>query len=76
MVDIGKDFYEEKIENDFQFMRYLQTDVGKIQGIRETFADDWELEELTRSIIFAEVEIIQMLKGGIENGREDLKKLG
>jgi hypothetical protein len=76
MVDIGKQFYQAKIEDDFQFMRYLQADMGKMQEIREAYSDDWEIRELTRHIIFLEAQTIEGLKREIENDREDLKKLG
>ena len=71
-----KDFYEEKIEDDLSFMRYIQADMGKMQEIREANPDDWEMEELTRHIIFLEAQTIEGLKKEIENDREDLKKLG
>lgn len=74
--NLAKDFYQEKTEDDLSFMRYLQADAGKMQELREANPEDWELEELSRHIIFLETQTIDDLKGEIENGRENLKKLG
>lgn len=79
MVEIPnliKEFYQEKMEDDLKAMRYLQSNMGKMQEIREANPDDWEIEELTRHIIFLEAQTIEGLKKEIENDREDLKKLG
>jgi len=73
--NLAKDFYQERIEDDLSFMRYLQTDAGKMQEIREANPEDWEIQELTRAIIFEEVQTIEKLKEGIEHDREDLKRL-
>jgi hypothetical protein len=74
--NLAKDFYQEKIKDDLKFMRYLQTDVGRMQEIREANPDDWEIQELTRAIMFDEAQTIEGLKRQIEHGREELKKLG
>ena len=76
LPNLVKEFYQEKIEDDLQFMRYLQADMGKMQEIREANPGDWEMEDLTRHIIFLEAQTIEGLKKEIENAREDLKKLG
>ena len=76
LPNLLKEFYHEKMEDDLSFMRYLQADMGKMQELREANPDDWEMEKLTRHIIFLEAQTIEGLKGGIENDREDLKKLG
>jgi hypothetical protein len=76
MPNLVKEFYQERMEDDLSFMRYLQADAGKMQELREANPEDWEIEELTRHIIFLEAQTIEGLKGEIENDREDLKKLG
>jgi hypothetical protein len=68
-----KEFFQEKVDDDLSFMRYLQADAGKMQEIREANPYDWEMEELTRHIIFLEAQTIEGLKKEIENDR---KKLG
>jgi len=69
------EFYEEQEEQALADIRYLQTDMGLMAKIRETFADDWETVELTRAIIFDETQLIQSLTEEIENAREARKKL-
>ncbi len=71
-----KDFYQERIEENQAYMRYLQADAGKMQELRESSWDDWEMEELARHILFLEAQIIEGLRGEIENDREALRKLG
>ena len=70
------EFYEENEAQAMDKIRYLQTDIGEMQKLREENSDDWEIGELTRHIIFLEAQTIEGLKKEIENAREDLKKLG
>jgi hypothetical protein len=56
-------------------MSYLQGDIGRLNALREDFPGDWEMQELTRALIFEESQLIGMLRGEIEDGRETLKKL-
>jgi len=70
-----QEFYRESEEQALEDIRYLQTDMGLMAKIRETFADDWETVELTRAIIFDETQLIQSLTEEIENAREARKKL-
>ncbi len=58
----------------FAEMTYLQRNIGELNQIREGFSGDWEIEELTRAIIHEEAQLIEMLKGEIEDGREAARK--
>jgi len=74
MVDIGKEFLKEKIEDNLAFLRYLAGDIGEMNRIREAYGGGgWEVEELARAIIFEEIQTIEKLKEEIEHDREDLK---
>jgi len=70
------EFYEENEKQARADIRYLQADMGEMQTVRERFADDWQIEELIRGIIFEEVQTINLLKEEIENVREARKELG
>ena len=69
------EFYQEQEEQAMRDIRYLQTDMGLMAKIREENPGDWELEELTRAIIFLEVQTIEDLKGEIEIARTACKEL-
>ena len=69
-------FYEE-IERDYlAAIRDLQKDMGEMNRIREDFSEDWEIQELTRVIIFDEARIIEELTEEIRHAREAKKRLG
>ena len=55
-------------------MSYLQKDIGSLSTMREEWPDDWEIQELTRALIHDEGQLIEMLKGEIEDGREAARK--
>lgn len=57
-----------------QEMTYLQRNIGELNKLREENPDDWEIEELTRAIIFEENQIIELTREEIENGRETESK--
>jgi hypothetical protein len=72
-----KEFYEGRIENNLAFLRYLAGNVGEMNRIREASGgENWEFDELARHIIFLEAQTIEGLRKGIEDDRENLKKLG
>ncbi len=66
-------FYRERIKDSLSQIRYLLRDIGEMSRIRETIADDWEIEELTRAIIFYEAQIIEDLKGEIEHDQRAIR---
>jgi len=74
--NLTKGFYKERIENNLQELRSLQKNIGEMNKLREENSLDWEIEEMTRKIIFDENQLIESLKKEIENDREDLKKFG
>ncbi len=55
-------------------MAYLQKNIGELNEIREQFAEDWEIQELTRAIIHDESQLIEMMKGEIQDAREAARK--
>ncbi len=55
---------------------YHQRSIGEMNALREQFCDDWEIEELTRAIIFDEAQLIEMFTKEVEGVREARKKLG
>jgi hypothetical protein len=73
--DLLTDFYRERIEDNQAYMSHLQGDVGRMQELREASPEDWEMQELTRHIIFLEAQSIEGLRKEIENDRKNLKKL-
>ena len=69
-------FYEEIEKGNLAAIRYLQKDMGEMNRIREDFSEDWEIQELTRLIIFDEARIIEKLTEEIKHARETKKRLG
>ena len=67
--NLTKEFYQESEAQALQDIRYLQADMGMMASIREAHPDDWEIEELTRAIIFDEAQIINSMKGEAERAR-------
>ncbi len=57
-----------------QEMTYLERNVGELNQIREQWPEDWEIQELCRAIIHDESQLIESLKGEIQDAREALKK--
>jgi hypothetical protein len=43
-------------------MRQSQESIAVMNEVREQFPDDWEVQELIRSIIFDEIQIIESMK--------------
>jgi hypothetical protein len=68
------EFYREVEEDNLKWMRYLQLDCGEMARIREEFPDDWEIEELTRSIIFDNVHLIEILRQEVEHAKATRKE--
>jgi hypothetical protein len=73
--DLLTEFYRERVDNALAHIRYLALDTGEMSRIREMFRDDWEIEELTRAIIFDEAQIIESLRKEIEHARTARKEL-
>jgi hypothetical protein len=69
-------FYEEIEKDNLASIRYLQKDMGEMNRIREEFSEDWEIQELTRMIIFEEAKIIEELTEEIRHARQSKKRLG
>ena len=56
-------------------IRFLQGSVAETARIREMFPDDWEIQELCRSIIFDANQNIQAFMKEVERVREARKEL-
>ncbi len=69
-------FYEEIEKDNLAAIRDLQRDMGEMNRIREEFSEDWEIQELTRVIIFEEARIIEELTEEIRHARQERKRLG
>ncbi|MGD0625087.1 MAG: hypothetical protein ABSB32_10255 [Thermodesulfobacteriota bacterium] len=63
----ASDFYAELEAWTLDQIRAGQESISLMAEIRERSAGNWEIEKLTRAIIFDEVQIIEGLKG--EAGR-------
>jgi hypothetical protein len=68
------DYYKEVEEDNLEWIRRLQFDCGEMARIREEFQGDWEIEELTRSIIFDNTQTIETLRKEIEHARAARKE--
>ena len=73
-TSIAEEFYREIEEDNRQRMRLLDLDCGEMARIREEFPDDWEIEELTRSIIFDNAQLIELLRKEIERAKAARKQ--
>jgi hypothetical protein len=69
------EFYRERIEDNLAFLQYLSRDIGEMNRFREACREDWELEDLTRAIIFDETQAMEGLRKEIENDRKTLRDL-
>ena len=72
---LADEYYREVEESNLDWIRHLQFDCGEMARIREEFQDDWEIEELTRSIIFDNAQTIEILKKEVEHARAARKEL-
>ena len=74
MVNIGKEFYKEQEEQALPDIRFLQNSVAETARVREMFPDDWEIEELCRTIIFQANQNIKSFMEEIERARAARKE--
>lgn len=70
-----KKYYEESIEDGLGYIQSVNSENKVFQRIRETHQDDWQVVELCREILFENSKLINHLKEGIENDRQEIKKL-
>lgn len=64
-----KDFYLGLEGWALEQIRASQQSISLMAEVRELYAGDWEIEELTRAIIFDEVQFIEEMKGEAERAR-------
>jgi hypothetical protein len=72
------EFYQELEEWAVDSIRASQGSIALMAEIREKFVNDWEIEELTRAIIFEQAQITRAMGGEAEYARaagKGLKKL-
>jgi hypothetical protein len=69
-----KQFYQELESWALEQIRAGQQSISLMAEIREGCAGDWEIEELTRAIIFDEVQIMESMKGEAERARTSRKE--
>jgi ERCC4-related helicase len=70
-----KEFYRERARDNLAHLQYLSRDIGEMNRVREAVAGDWESEELTRAIIFDEIQTMEYLREEIESDRKALRNL-
>ena len=68
------EFYEEKEEQALKDIHLLQSSIAETARVREMFPDDWEIQELCRSIIFQGNQNIKSFMEEIERAREARKE--
>ncbi len=73
--DVLKDFYEYSIAERLDHILFISSENKVFQGIREQNQDNWQIVELCREIIFENVKAIEYYMEGIENDRNEIKKL-
>ena len=69
------EFYREAEVLALESIHSFQESIGLMAEIREQKHDDWEIEELTRAIMFDEAQKIESLREEIELARTARKKL-
>lgn len=69
------EFYQELEEWALESIRASQGSIALMAEIRERYGEDWQIEELTRAIMFDELQIIEGMKGETEYARTSHKKL-
>jgi hypothetical protein len=70
-----REYYLEIEREGLEEIRRLQIDITLINRLREEAGNDWEMDELCRSIAFDAVRIIGMYGEEIGDAREALKEL-
>jgi len=70
------DFHEEWGEWCLEYIRYLQEDIGFMQGLLEINQDkDWDLDLALRNLIWEEERLISNLKKEVVNARKAAKSV-
>ncbi len=70
-----EDFYRESEQRALEEIRFLQRSMAETARIREEYPGDWEIEELTRHIIFLGNQNIHSLMEVSEDARAACEKL-
>ena len=71
-----KEFYREAEVRALETIRSCQESIGLMAEIREQNQNDWEIQELTRGIMFDEAQIIESMREEVERATAARKKLG
>lgn len=69
------DFYRQKEAWALVQIRAAQDSIASMAEVRERRGDNWEIEELTRVIIFEEAQFIDRMKGEAERAKAASKEL-
>lgn len=70
-----RDLYESWIWQDFDYIKYLNSENKIFQEIREKHSDNWEVVELCRESLFENAKLIKLLMQEIEGAREKIKAI-
>jgi len=71
-----KEYYEWSIQDDLDLIKFIHSEGKVFQGIRERNQNSWKIVELCREILFDNAKWVQALMEKIEDGRNEIKKLG
>ncbi len=71
-----KEYYEGSIEENLDIIKFIHATNGVFQGVRERNQNSWKIVELCREILFDNGKWVQALMEKIEDGRNEIKKLG
>jgi hypothetical protein len=72
---ILKEFYEESIKDDLEYIRFIGEESKVLQRIRESYQDNWKIVELCREILFENAKFARKLREGIEDDQRTIKEL-
>jgi hypothetical protein len=75
-MELLKELSQETEAWTMDQIRAAQESISLTTDIRERYGGDWEVEELTRSIIFEEVKFIEKMGAEAENARATREELG
>ena len=71
-----KELYEEWIEDDEEYIRFINSENKVFQEIREAYHKEPDIVVLCMEFLYENAKLIKFLKRRIEDGREQVKKLG
>ncbi len=71
-----KELYEEFIEDNLKYIRFIGEENKILQGVRENHYGEWKIVEACKEIMFDNVKEINALTEEIGDERRKIKELG